>query len=251
MVVLDSDHLVLALFYLPVFLLYVFLPEHFNRVSLLLGLLELVLREFLGMRGIMGEQEQFLEVMLLALERPLDGGQLVVIADSFLIEPLDDALIHPADGLDLIVLDHDLVQLVFEHPDVAHQGRLLQQSKLPFLNFPQLVLQVAEGLLFFPGNETLLVQLPAPVLHVPVAVARARGHAPGSCGGNPLFRNQLVPYLFQIFVLVPQNVDDLGVALLGLFGLVEKLCAVVVDQLGLGFGLLDLLLEHVLPEIDP
>ncbi len=50
----------------------------------------------------MGHEDELLEVLLLGLERALNGGELVVEADAFLLEPLDDLLVRLADALAVV-----------------------------------------------------------------------------------------------------------------------------------------------------
>lgn len=64
------------------------------------------------MSGIMRKQQEFLKIMLLAPETVLDGLELTIISDSFLLEPPDDLVVGLLNGLGFVVLDHDLIKSV-------------------------------------------------------------------------------------------------------------------------------------------
>ncbi len=83
-----------------------------SRLDLLLKLSEICLCDLLCMVSVMGEQEELLKVVLLALQTLLNGCQLVVIAHSLVLQSLHNHLVGLADTLSLVVLDHGLVQLV-------------------------------------------------------------------------------------------------------------------------------------------
>jgi hypothetical protein len=102
-----------------------------------------------GRLGVVGHEDELLEVFLLGLERALDGCQLVVESDALLLEPLDDLLVRLADALrkqlrvergfvgslivvnvdglhlSLVVLDHGLVQPVLKGANVTGQRRVI------------------------------------------------------------------------------------------------------------------------------
>ena len=126
----------------------------------------------------MRHEHQLLQVLLLRLEGALDRRQLVVEADSFLLEPLDDLLVRLVDTLRLVVLDHGLVQPVFQCPDVAREGRVVvfHLGNL-LLEVLELVLHAVDLLLAL--SELVLHVIVLAPLHVHVLLERADLRAAG------------------------------------------------------------------------
>jgi hypothetical protein len=94
------------------FFVNVFASHLLNCYFPLLESLQLRKSCFLGMSGIMRKQQEFLKIMLLAPETVLNGLELTIISDSFLLEPPDDLVVGLLNGLGFVVLDHDLIKSV-------------------------------------------------------------------------------------------------------------------------------------------
>lgn len=126
----------------------------------------------------MRHEHQLLQVLLLRLEGALDRRQLVVEADSFLLEPLDDLLVRLVDALRLVILDHGLVQPVFQCPDVARERRVVvfHLGNL-LLEVLELVLHAVDLLLAL--SEPVLDVIVLAPLHVHVLLERADLRAAG------------------------------------------------------------------------
>mmetsp|Transcript_35768 Transcript_35768/g.87983 ORF Transcript_35768/g.87983 Transcript_35768/m.87983 type:complete len:213 (-) Transcript_35768:451-1089(-) len=113
--------------------------------QLVLELEELRLGHLLGVLRVVGHEHKLLEVLLLCLERPLDGRELVVEPDALLLEPFHDLLVRLPDALGLVVLNHSLVKPVLEGADVACEGRVVVgQLRHLLVQVLQLVLHAVE-----------------------------------------------------------------------------------------------------------
>lgn len=88
----------------------------------------------------MGKQKKFLEIVLFAFEAGLDGCKLAVISYSFLLEPPDHLIVGLLYGLRFIILDHDLIQPIFQQPDSLHHRILFNIAQLIILHLLQLIL---------------------------------------------------------------------------------------------------------------
>ena len=112
--------LVVSSFNLFSLVLQFFLHELLSHLILLLELLKLVLCDFLRVLSVVGKKLQLVKVMLFTFQALLDGCKLVLVSDSFVLEPLHNHLISFPNALGLIVLDHSLIELVLKHSDLAH-----------------------------------------------------------------------------------------------------------------------------------
>jgi hypothetical protein len=74
------------------------------------------------MGGVMGEQKQLFEIVLLSLEASLDGCQLAIVPNSFFFESLNDLVVGLLDGLSLIVLDHHFIEPILKQAYSFHHG---------------------------------------------------------------------------------------------------------------------------------
>jgi hypothetical protein len=112
----------------------------------------------------MGQQQQFLKIMLFAFETGFNCGQLTVVTDPFFLETFDDLFVGLLNGLCLVVLDHNLVKTILEHADGPHHGVLLDVAKFAVLDLLQLVLQGEQHILLHLGLVLLPVQQNAQVV---------------------------------------------------------------------------------------
>lgn len=95
----------------------------------------------LGMSRIVGQQQEFLEIVFLALQTRLYRSQLTVVAHSFFFQPFHYSLVSLLDALRLVVFYHDFIQPILQNPNIPHQWTLLNIPQLVALDLFQLVLQ--------------------------------------------------------------------------------------------------------------
>jgi hypothetical protein len=142
------------------------LHELLSDLVLLLEFLKLVLCDLFGMLGVVGKELKLVEVMLLSLETLLNGCQLVLIAHSFILKPLDNHFIGLSDALGFVVLDHCLVKLVLQHSNLSHLRIVLRvKVYLNSINFFLFVLfQIIRSIFEFLGQGEGLISFSSPVV---------------------------------------------------------------------------------------
>lgn len=117
----------------------------------------------------MGEQQKLLEIVLFSFKAGFDGCQLAVVAYSFLLEPPDDLIVGLLYRLRFVILDHDLVQPIFEQPYCFHHGILLNVAQFVILYLLQLILEGEEYILLHFGLVLLLVEHDPEIVLVHIA----------------------------------------------------------------------------------
>ena len=185
----------------------------------------------------MGQKKQFLEIVLFSLEAVFDGGQLTVVAHSFLLEPLDDLLIGLLDGLGLVVLDHHLIEPVLQDADGSHHGVFLDEAQLVVLDLLQLVLEGEEHVFLDFGLVLFLVEHDSEVVLIGGRSAELAARAcrvvgrPREDGSALLVGDELVPHGLQLLVLPPELVDLFLVLFLDFLGLEQEEPPVLLQHL--------------------
>lgn len=199
-------------------------------VDLVFVAFQIGLSQFSGVVCIVAQEEQLVEIVLLALDSPLHIAELLVVRYFLLLQPFENDFVGLFDAYGLVKLDHGLVQAVLENTNLLQRvvcdrtlllrhcglgaalltliGDVCHFLLLP-LEFRELVLDPAEVISLFLGFVFEVIKLAPPDRQISIARGALQGIFGPLLGRKHLEHFLHVLVFFLIFgdlllVLLPQ-----------------------------------------------